>query len=121
MFNTILLSVVWLFPFDGKTPAPIFPIQTSAESFKCFLPVPKNIQPLLLSTTFIQFSWDPVPEAAYFRVKVFNEDGTMRYSELVAALPEKNGVVIENLEPGATVGIIVHSVCSNGVESPKAK
>lgn len=120
MLKTTLLALAWLVFFEGKPAAPTLPFQSSDETFKCSLPAPKNIHWTLATTTYVLFEWDPVPGAAYFRVNVFKSPGDMLlYSRLVTALPEKNGVVVNDLTPGSSFDIEVHSICSNGVESPK--
>ena len=120
MFKTTLLIMAWVAFFGGKTAGPNIQLQTSDAAFKCSLPAPKNVHWTLAGTTYVFFEWDPVPGAAWFRVKVFKSpDNTMIYSRLVTALPEKNGIVVNDLAPGSSFNIEVHSVCSNGVDSPK--
>ncbi|MFN0216147.1 MAG: fibronectin type III domain-containing protein [Saprospiraceae bacterium] len=120
MYKTIFFTLAWLVFFQGKTASPAAQLQTTDESFKCSLPAPKNIHWTVAGTTYLLFEWDPVPGAAYFRVKVFQSpNNNMIYSRLVTALPEKNGVAINGLAPGSSYDIEVHSVCSNGVDSPR--
>jgi hypothetical protein len=120
MLKTILLTFTWLVFFEGKTPTPLPPRPNSDETLKCSLPAPKNLHLTSIGTTSAFFEWDPVPGAAYYRIKVFNFPSyTMIYSRLVTALPKKNGVVVNGLGGGTSFDVEVRSVCSNGVESPK--
>lgn len=120
MYKTFLLALIWLGFFEGKTSPSEIHLQTSDEPSKCSLPAPKNIHWTAAGTVYVFFEWDPVPGAAYFRVKVFKlPANTMIYSRLVTALPEKNGIVINDLGAVTSFNIEVHSVCSNGVDSPR--
>ncbi|MBC7775291.1 MAG: fibronectin type III domain-containing protein [Phycisphaerae bacterium] len=120
MFKTILLAMAWLVFFGGKTAAPNIQPETSDETLKCSLPAPKNVHWTIAGTSYVFFEWDPVPGAAYFRVKVFNSPSNiMIYSRLVTAVPGKNGIVVNDLAAGTSFNLEVHSVCSNGVDSPK--
>lgn len=120
MLKTILLALTWLVFFEGKMPEYNFSRKTSAEDLKCSLPSPQNFKWSVIGSTYIFFRWDPVPGAAYYRVKIFNSPSkTMLYSRLVTALPQNNGVAANGLIPGNSYSVEVSSVCSNGIVSPK--
>ncbi|HLP96440.1 MAG TPA: hypothetical protein VK168_20505 [Saprospiraceae bacterium] len=120
MHKTIFLALTWFIFFGGKPPELNIQTETTNETFKCSLPAPKNVFWTIGSTNYVFFEWDPVPGAAYFRIKIFkSSDNTMIYSKMVTALPRKNGVVINDVIAGNSFYIEVHSICSNGVESPK--
>lgn len=119
MHKNFLLALVWLAFFQGKAPVPNIQVRNASETSSCSLPGPNNIHWTLASTTYVFFEWDPVPGAAYYRVKAFNSpSNTLIYTRLVTATPAKNGVVIDDLDAGTSFYIEVYSVCSNGVESP---
>lgn len=121
MYKIILLALAWVIFFEGKTTSPNIQVRISDEAPGCSLPPPKNIHWTNSFPTYFLFEWDPVPGAAYFRVKVFRSpSNTMIYSKMVPALPQNNAMAVDSLTPGTNFTIEVHSVCSNGVDSPRA-
>ena len=120
MRKTIFLAMIWLAFFQGKPPVRTIQILPSSEDSSCSLPKPSNIHSTLTSSSVVNFEWDAVPGAAYYRVKVFKaSSNALLYTRLVTASPNKNGVVIDNLPSAGLLNLEVYSVCSNGVESPK--
>lgn len=120
MYKIVLFSIALVLLFEEQIVSSEVPKLPLEETSNCSLPAPSNLKSTLIGTYFIYFEWGPVPGAAYFRVNVFNSStNTMIYSRLVTASPVKNGVVIDDLPPGISFKVKIHSVCSNGFESPK--
>ena len=123
-----MISKFAILAFTAFSCLPAKPIQHlfSAESkveplSKCALPPPNNFRLEWVGTYWVSIVWDPVPEAAYYRVKVYQTStGALVASELVTAVPEYNLVVIGDLSPGQNYSATISSICSNGMESAKA-
>ncbi len=82
------------------------------------MPPPKNLHSEVVGTTYFQFAWDPVPDAAYFRLYLYRaSDSKLVLEKLVLALPENNFAVLDGLEPGVNYNIAIRSICANGQES----
>ena len=124
MYKILYLALAWFSFFEGAIlPPPDIHIQqtSTVDEGGCALPPPSNVHWTIAGTTYLFFAWDAVPEAAYYRVKVFKyPNDKMIYSRRITAQPSNNGVVVDDLLPGASYYIEVRSVCANGVESAKA-
>lgn len=113
-----LFSFAFLFGRSNLIPLPANPVPQNVS--KCALPPPDNFQLEWVGTYWVSFIWDPVPEAAYYRVKVYESStGKLVASKLMTSVPENNFAVIEDLQPGHSYRAEISSICSNGIESAK--
>lgn len=117
MVKSLFLPLLGYLLMPGN---PIDPPSSVSSDFNCALPGPKNVVVAIDGSNYIQLAWDPVPEAAYFRVNVYRADNhEIAHSKLVTALPQNNSIVLDSIAPGLDYNFSVYSVCANGMVSPK--
>lgn len=88
------------------------------EDNRCGLPGPSGVAVTLVGSTYITLKWDPVPGAAFYRLRTYDSNtDTLVSNLLIVAQPSDNSGTAEDLLPGATYSFSVTSVCSNGYEA----
>lgn len=121
MVKLLIFSIFGCFTLSGSPS--IYGLRQnlySPEGSRCALPTPKNIHIEIIGTSYFQIAWDPVPEAAFFRVNLTKtSSGLIASTKLVPALSDRNFALMAGLEPGIEYSYTVFSVCANGMESPK--
>lgn len=115
----LVLAGALLHFFPSNVP-PTANATNSAGFSGCALAAPQNVHIITTSTDFLELGWDPVPNAAFFRVQLFDiSSGALSANKVVPASSAQNRATVDRLMPGHSYRIYVHSICSNGMESPK--
>jgi hypothetical protein len=102
----------------GPYTLPACALRASAGKTGCFLDRVGNVNYVIISSSSIKLTWNPVPGAAYYRVYTYNTNTNKLISNLVVdAKTSGNTATVTGLTANVPYAVDVVPLCASGMES----